>query len=146
MTGAFVHERILLPPIATHFQQLGAQVWRQHCVRLEDSLGFADLFIIHGMHRIICEAELTSDRVLNDVCKAKALQAALLMIVVPHQRVAVAIRRRLAAAPSTAPGVEKWVLPLGPMLQRVRNRFPLFSNVMSPRTTNIKPPGSEPLA
>ena len=129
MRGGFLHNSILLNPIETHFLQLGAEVRREHRTESSGFLGFVDLFVLLGVHRLVFEAELSADRVHRDVSKAIQLEATQLLIVVPCSRLVRSIRRRLRPHERTRNGMRVSVLTLGGVLHQVRHQFPLFSSL-----------------
>lgn len=138
MRGEFLHTRVLVSRIEDLLREFGAQLHREHYTRLEESYGYVDLLATLGPYTIVCEAELSADRAVKDVAKALALKADLLVIVVPRKQVAEAIRRRLHALPAEdlpPSGLEIWVLPLGPALQRLRNRCLLKTGLNVPSTS-----------
>lgn len=138
MRGGFLHNRVLVEAIALLLLELGAPFQLEYPVRLADSVGFADVFAVHGSLRIVCEIELTADRVWNDVAKAVALQANLLLIVTPTGAVARRIRKCLRySATQSVPGeLEICVLPFGKALQWLRNKLSLMTAVNVRQTTN----------
>ena len=138
MRGGFLHNQVLIPPIENHFERLGAHVAREYPTGEGRQVGFVDLFVEHGAWRISCEAELTAHRIENDLEKAAALHASLLLIVVPEPRVARAVRRRVVACDSEQKRLPIWILPLGPMLQRLAHCFPLISAMNVPESKERK--------
>ncbi len=102
-----------------------------------------DLFIEYRSHRIAIEAETSPDRVVNDVAKAVAVRATLLLIITPERRIAKAVRRRLNRpnSPGASDELEVWVLPLGQALQRIKNCFPLMTppNVQATSSLQERP-------
>jgi len=129
MRGGFLHNHVLLDPIEEHFRRLNAIASREHMVRSADFSGFIDLFIQHGAHRIACEAELTPERIDRDLRKAELAEATLLLIVVPHRRIAQSVLRKLHRTDLPYPPAGVWVLPLGPGLARLARCFPLIASV-----------------
>ena len=142
MRGSYLHNHILLDPIEEHFRLLGARTRREHPTRKKLAPGFVDLFIEWREHRIVCEAELSARRVLWDLEKAKALDATLLVIVVPRRVVAEAAWRRVKHSSTSSSNVQFWILPLGPALQRLRSCFPLFVGANGRQKTNNKRPAT----
>jgi len=139
MRGNFIHNRVLLEPIESHFRRLRALVYLEYPTRMGRQAGFIDLFILHGPHRIACEAELSPDRVRNDVVKARAVHATLLLIVSTNVSVVRTIDQRLRSwGPPEVPQLRDvpalpiWVLPLGRMLQRLAINFPLGTGLNVP--------------
>ena len=139
MRGGYLHNHILLDPIQSHFSTLGAITAREHQVISGTFTGFIDLFIQHGRHRIACEAELSPDRVRRDLRKAEHAKATLLMIVVPHRRLAQRVQRAVGRLDLPHPEGGVWVLPLGPALARLRSCFPLILAVNAEEKANRYP-------
>lgn len=131
MRGGFVHNRILIAALAAFFHQIGAQMRFEHRVGQGRRAGYVDLVVDIGDTRIVCEVELTPDRVPNDVAKAIALKAKLLLIVAPTGAIARRIRRRLRAMKLhlAAAELEVQVAPLGIALKRLTNFCQLKSIV-----------------
>lgn len=134
MRGGFLHNKVLIEPIAAFFLAVAGTVYREYATGPGRDAGFVDLFVEYGLERIVCEAELSADRVPKDLAKAAALNATLLLIVVPNARVARSVRARastVAVDPAGA-NIEKWILPLGVALQRLRSscRFRTDRNVL----------------
>ncbi len=138
MRGGFLHNQILIAPIETHFFKLGAQVHREYPVTIGSNMSFVDLFVVYNSSRIVCEAELTADRVLNDLDKAAALQASILLIVTPNWLVARAAERRVnrAGNRTCAGSLDLFILPIGHAMQWLRNKFPIMSCLNVLRTLN----------
>ncbi len=122
MRGSNLHNHILLDGIEHQFRLLGGLTRREQPTRSGRSAGFIDLFIRLGKHRIACEAELTADRVLNDLHKATEIGATHLLIVCPRTSVARSVQSRLDRE-GFAGTLDCWVLPLGKMLCRIQNQF-----------------------
>lgn len=120
-----VHEA-LLAPIAEHFAALGALVSREHRVRTGRTAPVIDLYAEHQDLRIVVEAEMRPNRVVNDVAKAVEVAADLLFIVVPTTSIADAARQRLEGIRASRK-LRTWILPYGQALHRLRNCFPLSS-------------------
>ena len=95
MNNGFVHNIVLLIPVAAYFRQLGADVRWEHPVSCNSFTGYVDLVVDFNGWRLACEAEMSSRRIDRDVVKAKAIGAAALGIVTPTGRVAQACRRKL---------------------------------------------------
>jgi len=130
MRGGFLHNTALLNPIEAYLRRRGAQTCREYPVQNSITRGAIDLVATWNDAVIAIEAELTPDRVVRDVHKAHAIEADLLVIVVPTRRVAAAVIRRLRLNCNHArKDLPVWVLPLGPALERLRRLFPLFSTL-----------------
>ncbi len=129
MKGGFVHNEVLLGPFMQYFQYLSATVYREYPVGPGTQGGFIDGFVLHGSVRIAFEAELSPDRVLRDVEKARQLKAHYLFIIVPESHIERRVKRKLAQRPAELGPPEICVLPLGQMLQRISELFPNKSDV-----------------
>ena len=125
MRGGFLHNRVLVDRLEATFQAMGAQTWRESWVSLGDRCGYVDLIADWRGAVAACEAELSADRVYNDISKALAIRASALLIVTPTRPIADAISRKLArlhAGSLRRPGLVIKVLPLGVAVQRVREQ------------------------
>ena len=139
MRGDYLHTRVLVAQIVNLLRVFGAVVHREHYMRLGESFGYADVLARLGSYTIVCEAELSPDRARKDVEKAVALRADLLLIVVPNKRLEVSVNKHLRACNTDldAPDwLEIWVLPLGPALQRLRERCHLMTGLNVPTTSS----------
>ena len=136
MRGKFLHNQILVSRLEEAFHNLGGTT------RIEHRVGhrFIDLFVEWEGWRFVIEVELTADRVANDVVKAVAAQADLLLIVSPNRRAAAAVNRKLARL-SVPSGLVVWSLPFGPALQRLANKSRLMTALNISRSSNPKIPG-----
>lgn len=136
MRGQFLHNDILVAPIAALLREYGVRSQLEYAIESGRGVGFVDLFAVQESFRLVCEAELSPDRVWNDIRKAVALQADLLLIVVPTVRMARRIRRRLQhpRCPAAPENLDIWILPLGPALQRLREMMSLMTRVNVSRT------------
>jgi hypothetical protein len=123
MRGGWLHNQALIAPLEAWFRSRGALVYREFRVRRGTCLGFIDLFATFGSLRIACEAELSPARVPVDIAKAEAVQADLLLILVPTPAVARAIRQKFLSSqrPNLRQDIAIWILPLGAALQRLGN-------------------------
>ena len=116
MRGDYLHNHVLLDPLERPCREHGAQVHREYNLDGE----FVDLLIEFDTGRVVVEAELSPDRVANDVAKAQRLGANVLLIVVPTWRIARAVKRKLARLDVPRPeGLIVHVDPLGVAVQRV---------------------------
>jgi hypothetical protein len=96
-----------------------------------------DLFVELGQHRIAVEAELTPRRVPRDVEKARALEASVLLIVMPAKSLTCLAQARLVGAVRVA-GMRIVIRPLGPALAWVMGNCPMTSDAIPDGTTNQK--------
>lgn len=138
MRGDFVHNAILVGQIAALLSEFGIAARLEFPIQIGTRRKFADLYARWPGVTLVCEAELSADRVWNDVEKAIAAQASHLIIVVPTPRVARLVRRRLAHAstPSVPSSLVVYVFTLGVALQRVRHLLSLMSSVKGCGTSN----------
>lgn len=125
MRGGFLHNDVLLGPVESHFRACHARIDREFPTRPGRDAKFIDLFVnLHGL-RIACEAELTTRRIGRDIDKAREVNAQLLLIVVPHRRVARYAMERVVDPAAVRRELALWILPLGPALARLRSCFPI---------------------
>jgi len=134
--GRFLHNDVLVAPVAALLREYGVQSQLEHATESGRGTTFVDLLAVRESLRLVCEAELSPDRVWNDVNKAVSLEANLLLIVVPNARIARRVRRRLSrlTVPMIPESLDIWILPLGPALQRLREKLSLMTRVNVPRT------------
>ena len=137
--GGFVHEQVILDPLAEALRRAGARVRRPAKAGWGRDAGHTDLFATIGSHRIAIEAECTAKRITGDLGKAMALNATELWIVVPTGKVAAAVRRKLQRLHVRAERSRVFVLTKGQALQRIANSFPLNSGLNVDDKTNDKP-------
>ena len=125
--GGYLTRYCLIAPVAKTARDLSATVFPEYTVRLNQTVGYVDLRIDLGPVRIAVEAELETKRLENDVLKAIALPAHLLLIVVPNWTTCKAARKAMArilerrrrsglTAP-TDPVI--LILPVGPARQQL---------------------------
>ncbi|MCG8404184.1 MAG: hypothetical protein MI923_03190 [Phycisphaerales bacterium] len=139
MRGGFLHNRVLLEPPERFLLERGASVKHEFPTAPGRDAGFVDLFAEYESRRIVVEAELTPARVVNDVAKAVALNANLLLIIVPTRSVAKAANKRLSAI-ERPEGLTICCEPLGTAMKALRDFCSLMtvSNVplsLSHKTT-----------
>lgn len=152
MRGAFLHNHIVTH-MAVAFRQAGTEVRCECPVRCGRHPGFVDLFVCWGAGRIVCEVERSPRRVDRDIAKALALDADLLLLVVPTGRVEAAVKRevRRASGEFPAPLPPILVRRLLPALQQITNKSLLMSvsyvnrqqTSNSPKTSHIKEPHAD---
>ena len=118
MRGRFLHNQGLIDPVAAAFKRLGGIVRREYPIRPGRYSRYVDLHVVWDSWRIVVEAELTVDRVDLDVDKASALEADILLFVVPNSALARKIERKLKDV--SRPVV--LVLPLGAALVLLANK------------------------
>ncbi len=143
MRGGFVHNRVLVARVAAFFLLLTDRVYLEHPVGSGRHAGFADLFVLFGSHRIVCEAELSADRIHRDVRKAELLEATRLLIVVPRPPLVRAVHRRLAQLAPVR--FEIWVGTLGVILKRLSDVFAI-KDAVNVRVSSSHQPGTRLIA
>jgi len=126
--GGFLTRKCLLEPVVQACRELGATVSAEYPVRLGQTRGFVDLRVDFGPCRVAIEAELGPKRLENDLHKAMALPAYLLLVVVPNWQSCGTARKAMArileqrrmnglladVEPATL------ILPVGPAIQQLR--------------------------
>ncbi len=127
MRGGYVHNRVLLEPIAQTALDLGMKVDCEISIVVGERTVYGDLFIQSASRRILVEAEMSSKRITNDLEKAVALKVCELWLVVPNPRVAQSVRRKIAQQPVVLGKHALFVLLLPQALQRLREYCDLFS-------------------
>lgn len=129
MRGGFLHNQVLIAPLAALLAEWGWKVSLEHRTGPGRGAGYVDLFAERDGDRTVIEAELSADRVARDLHKANALRVTLLVIVVPDQRTANAVERKLQGLPSGDGSTisEVWCLPLGLARQRLTQRCRLMT-------------------
>ncbi len=123
MRGGYIHNRVLLDPIAEKAWRFGVQVDRDVVIRIDGKVLYGDLLIRGSSTRTLVEAELSPKRVPKDLAKAAALGAGELWVVVPNPRVARSVRQKLlqlSIGPETS---ELFILSLPQALQRLEGLF-----------------------
>ena len=119
--GGYLHNELLVRPVERLLRSTGARVRVEHSVRKGRDTGYVDVYACWPTRSLAVEAELTPSRVDNDVVKAIQLGVDLLVIVTPTAPIARSARRRLGmtSARQRRNGLEVWVYPLGPALERI---------------------------
>jgi hypothetical protein len=93
MRGKPLHNNRLLGPVEGKLVVLGCSTHQEHPVQLSDRRGFSDLFAQTPLGPWSIEGETSGHRVVNDVNKALALHAAMLIIVTTTTAKANSIKR-----------------------------------------------------
>ena len=127
MKGGFVHNRVLLLPIAKSAMEFGAGVEIEVPIRAGKQILFGDLLIRHGDWSVLVEAEMSSRRIASDVEKARSLNVTELWIVVPNPRVRRSTQRSLLRQWMNGKSLDVSILLLSQALQRLRDLFDLSS-------------------
>lgn len=120
MNCGFCHQEILTRPLQKVAEECGATVRAEQPVRMGGTVSFADLVITKDGRTIVCEPEQSRHRVLNDVRKAAALGAQLLLIVTPDSLTAQSCRRQLRRCPPLDAKIKVICCPLGSALEILR--------------------------
>ena len=123
MRGGYVHNRVLIDPIAQKAGRLGAEVNREVAMEVDGRVLYGDLLIRMGSKRILVEAELSARRIPNDVAKAVGSGVCELWVVVPNLTVAQSVRRKVFQQSSIQPRAGLFVLLLPQALQRLEGIF-----------------------
>ena len=95
MRGGYLYNRVIADELISVLERDGAHVRTEYPAGPGRRAGSVDIYAELGGMRLVCEVELGPGRVLNDVRKAEALGADLLLIVTATATEARAIRRRL---------------------------------------------------
>ena len=127
MRGGYIHNRVLLEPIAQNALQLGFDIVREVPIAVGKKILYGDLIIQRCSQLVLVEAELSSKRIANDLLKAEASGACELWLVVPNPKVARSVRRTLSRQPYKPSTFGLFVLLLSPALQRLKEFSELFS-------------------
>ncbi len=141
--GGFLHNHVLLGEVAELLSGYQARLRFEHPVRKEGrTVGFIDLFAIVEDRRLAIEAECSTQRVGNDIKKAKALGVDLLVIVMPNRELARRVQG-IVRAPSgkrdRCESFEIWILPLGLAIKRLRDRCELLTSSLATRSSSHQP-------
>jgi hypothetical protein len=134
MRGSYLHNTLLVAPIAALLRRAGAEVRLEYPGGRGRKAGYVDLFAEWDNWRIVCEAELLTKRIPHDIAKAVTLQADLLLIVVPDGRRARVAQQAVwrARALVRSEGLTIWTLAPGPALRRLEH----FEHFMT--RTNVR--------
>lgn len=111
MRGGFLHNQVIAAGLRAALEGLGARVKAEYPAGPGRRAGAVDLYAELNGGRLVCEVELGPRRVLQDVRKAEAIHADILVIVAPTPRAARIIRHRLRT--TTGSDVSIRVLPYG---------------------------------
>lgn len=126
MRGGFLHNDVLVGRLEAAFRAAGAETVREYPTGPTAPRGFVDLYVKRNGVVVVCEAELRATRATLAVEKAVALNANVLLLVVPRQTVARAAVARLGDhVREQHPAV--FVLTLGAALQWVAHCFPFLT-------------------
>ena len=99
MRGGFKHE-LYAGLLSTQYQRGGATVYEEYQVSVDGKQCFVDLVVVWAMVTWFVEVEMTaSSRCWNDLQKARAGNADLLVVCAPTRSVVRAITRRLRDSP-----------------------------------------------
>ena len=128
MRGGFLHNEVLVKTMERVAFRHGATVEQEAPTGEGRKVGFIDLLITYRGCRIAVEAELTDARVVNDVAKATAVDADLLLIVMPTAREVRSAQAKLRREAVGRRELETTVLvtTLGQAIQRLKSAFGLL--------------------
>ena len=128
MRGGYIHNRVLVDPIAQKALCIpGARVDQEVAIRVGNQILYGDLLIQFGCQRILVEAEITAKRIENDLVKAAAMEPCELWVVVPNPRVKKSVERKLSRQLIPLQRVKLFVLLLPQALQRLTEFSELIS-------------------
>jgi hypothetical protein len=141
MRGGFFHNQILVRQLQQVAEECGATARTEVPVRLDGVVGYIDLVITKGALVAVCEPEQESRRAGNDVTKAVAAKAQLLLIVTPDSLTAQACRRQIRRR-RLPPDVKLKVVacPLGSALEILRQALTAKPNEPAPVATDQQHP------
>jgi len=120
MNCGFCHEEILVRRLRKVAEECGATVHSEQPVRMDGTVSYADLVMTKDGRITVCEPEQSRHRVSNDVRKAVAIGAQLLLIVTPDSLTAQSCRRQLRRCPPLDAKLKVIVCPLGSALEILR--------------------------
>lgn len=120
MRGDPFHNDILVGQLRQVAEACGGNVFTERPVPMDGSVRYADLVVEKNGQVTVCEAEQSRHRVGNDVRKAVALGAHLLLIVTPDAPTAQACRRQLRRLPRLEAKLKVIICPLGAALEILR--------------------------
>ena len=122
MRGGYLHN-MMINDLARRFVDCGFIVQTEVQVNCNGAHGYIDLVARRDRHCIAVEAELSVDRIANDLNKAGSLRATELWIVVPSCAAAHAAQRRLHVVLVGTVAERIVVLTFGEARQRVAALF-----------------------
>jgi len=117
---------VLIGLVAQEAIRLGVHVDYEVVIKVGGKVMYGDLLIQDGLQKILVEAEMSSKRIANDLAKAEALKAEL-WILVPNQRVAQSVRRKLSKLSNVLGNNGKLILLLSQAIQRLGELYELNS-------------------
>ena len=120
MRGDFAHNDILIGRLRQVAEACGATVCSEQPVQIANTTSDPDLVVEKNGRRIVGVAGQSHRRVENDVRKAVALGAQLLLIVTPDSFTAQRCRRQLRRLPYLAAKIKVIPCPLGAALEILR--------------------------
>ena len=113
MRADYCHNEILVRSLRQVAEECGATVRVEVAVRIDGVVNYIDVVIEKDGRRFIAEPEQESRRVGNDVRKAVAIGAELLLIATPDAPTAQACRRQLRRHPLPSSKLTVIACPLG---------------------------------
>ena len=120
MRGDYCHNQILVGRLQEVAAECGAAVSREHPIPVGGQIHYIDLLITHHHRVTACEPENCPARVDNDVLKAAAVGADLLLIATPDAPTAQACRRKLRRLHLPKSKLKVIICPLGAALEILR--------------------------
>ena len=127
MRGGFVHNDVMVEPLADAFEADGWNTELEVPIRTGESIAFIDLVADCDGYCIAVEAECSPARIDRDLDKGQALSADELWIVTPNVRVADSVRRKLGRMLIPVDRGGLFVLTQGAAMARVRDCLSLFA-------------------
>jgi hypothetical protein len=137
--GDYFHNEILPRPLDQVGKECAATVYVEHPVRIGGTTCYADRVFEKGGRRIVVEVKQLCRGTDNDVRKAVALNAQLLLMVTPDALTAQACRRQLRRHPPGDAKLKVIACPLGAAVEILRQALtaphsPAAPVAHSPRT------------
>lgn len=130
MNNGFIHDQLLVGPLARQFVSLGSLVKLEFSIRTSNFVGHIDLLALHDGLLIACEAENSPERIRRDIVKAEALGADTLIIITPNAGVRNACLRKLQQV-NRSSGIQIYVLTPAKAHQWVVNKKTLCPALLS---------------
>jgi hypothetical protein len=129
MRGKFLHNQVMIAALVSALRLRRYHLYLEHPVRRGKYPPSADIFFKVNGGWVVIEVERTTARITNDFKKAQALQADLLLLVMPDAQKVQAAKTvvRCFAQKITSPSPRILVMTLGAALQWVANNCPIMS-------------------
>lgn len=123
MRGGFLHNTLLIQPFVDYFTQRSDQVLPEYQAGARPSDGAIDLLIVGDSFRLAIEAELTTQRMRQDLDKAQKAEATHLLILTPTSKLASMGRKLLSDHIIQYAPMQVQIFPLGPARHWVEQNF-----------------------